>query len=357
MNNFAELSGGVINTIDNITSDTLENKFAYITIVVLVLLYGSLSASKLTKNTVSCLDNPICRLLFLGFLYYISTKNVSLALLILASVVFSICNIHKEKQNLIVVSLMRRRITSHKRRRHQMRILRRRKALKLKLLLKKLMIIMRRRALARRRQVTPKVNKIMDKATQMSKDLGETTPKIIKQIKIENKIAPAAVVVPKEIANKSLIITSETIEKLINGKKISKDDAYSLSKLTREKLITYIKQNEFSFIKDNIVPDNLIINIVRRLNKEKQAATVVKQVAASSPVVSTPSVASSVASPSVASPSVASNKSPSSVSSISSPSSASSDSKSPVITITDTKSASSVSSDVKKPSIIFPSRK
>jgi hypothetical protein len=195
----------------------------------------------------------------------------------------------------------------------------------------------------------------MDKATQMSKDLGETTPKIIKQIKIENKIAPAAVVVPKEIANKSLIITSETIEKLINGKKISKDDAYSLSKLTREKLITYIKQNEFSFIKDNIVPDNLIINIVRRLNKEKQAATVVKQVVASSPVVTSPSVAS----PSVKSlsPSVASNKSPSSVSSISSPSSASSDSKSPVITITDTKSASSVSSDVKKPSIIFPSRK
>jgi hypothetical protein len=360
MNNFAELSGGVINTIDNITSDTLENKFAYITIVVLVLLYGSLSASKLTKNIVACFDNPICRLLFLGFLYYISTKNVSLAILILASVIFSICNIHKEKQNLIIVALMRRRISNHKRRKHQLKLLRRRKALKLKLLLKKLMIIMRRRALARRRQLTPKVNKIMDKATQMSKDLGETTPKIIKQIKIDNNVAP---VVPKEIATKSLIITSEAIEKLINTKQISKDDAYSLSKLTREKLLSFIRNNEFVFIKDNIVPDNLIINIVRRLNKEKQAATVVtaSPVTASpvtaSPVTASPGLVSIVTSPSVVT--VSSIKSPSSVSSVSSPSSISAGSKSPVITITDTKSASSaasVSSDVKKPSIIFPKK-
>jgi len=358
MNNFAELSGGVINTIDNITSDTLENKFAYITIVVLVLLYGSLSASKLTKNIVACLDNPICRLLFLGFLYYISTKNVSLAILILASVVFSICNIHKEKQNLIIVALMRRRISNHRRRKHQLKLLRRRKALKLKLLLKKLMIIMRRRALARRKQLTPKVNKIMDKATQMSKDLGETTPKIIKQIQIDNNIKQSAPVVPTEIATKSLIITSEAIEKLINTKQISKDDAYSLSKLTREKLLSFIRNNEFVFIKDNIVPDNLIINIVRRLNKEKQAPTVVTaSPVTASPVTASPGIVSIVTSPSVT---VSSIKSPSSVSSVSSPSSISAGSKSPVITITDTKSASSaasVSSDVKKPSIIFPKKK
>jgi len=359
MNNFAELSGGVINTIDNITSDTLENKFAYITIVVLVLLYGSLSASKLTKNIVACLDNPICRLLFLGFLYYISTKNVSLAILILASVVFSICNIHKEKQNLIIVALMRRRISNHRRRKHQLKLLRRRKALKLKLLLKKLMIIMRRRALARRKQLTPKVNKIMDKATQMSKDLGETTPKIIKQIQIDNNIKQSAPVVPTEIATKSLIITSEAIEKLINTKQISKDDAYSLSKLTREKLLSFIRNNEFVFIKDNIVPDNLIINIVRRLNKEKQAPTVVTaSPVTASPVTASPGLVSIVTSPSVVT--VSSIKSPSSVSSVSSPSSISAGSKSPVITITDTKSASSaasVSSDVKKPSIIFPKKK
>jgi hypothetical protein len=85
-------------------------------------------------------------------LYYISTKNISLALLILASVVLSMCTIHKQKQNLIIVSMMRRKITSHKRRRHQLKLLRRRKALKLKLLLKKIMIIMKRRMAARKRQ-------------------------------------------------------------------------------------------------------------------------------------------------------------------------------------------------------------
>jgi hypothetical protein len=345
MNTFTELTGGVINSVDTFTSDALNNKFAYITIVVLVLLYGSLSASRLTKNSINCLDNPMCRLLFLGFLYYISTKNISLALLILASVVLSMCAIQKQKQNLIIISMMRRKITSHKKRKHQLRLLQRRKALKLKLLLKKLMIIMKKREAARRKHLTPKVNKILNKATQMSKELGHSTPKLVKQIQKNNNVTPkvnSAKVV--QTLNDSIIIPSESIQRLINMKAITQNDAIELSKLTREKLVSFIKKHEYSTIIKNIVPENLIVKIIKRLNKEKNSTKIVK-----SPVVVTTSPVTTPISVTIPS-------SPSSPSSISSPSSGS---NSPMITITDTKSAStnSVSSVSKGPTIVFPKKK
>ena len=120
--------------------------------------------------------------------------------------------------------MLRRKVTSHKRRRHQLRILRKRKALKLKLLLKKIMIIMRKRDAERRRKLTPKVGKILNKATQMSKDLGHHTPKIIKQIQKTMKVDTKQVA--KEVAKpelvQSLVIPAESIQKLINSNLINK---------------------------------------------------------------------------------------------------------------------------------------
>jgi hypothetical protein len=312
MNTITEFSGGFISNVDNYATSIIDNKYAYITIVILVLLYGSLSASRLTKRTVNCLDNPICRLLFLGFLYYISTKNISLALIILASVVLSMCAVAKHKQNLIIVSMLRRKVTSHKKRRHRMRLLRKRKALKLKLLLKKIMIIMKRRNMILRRKLTPKVGKILDKATSMSKDLGYSTPKLVKQIKDKMNVPSSSVVsVPISVqASKDLItIPSESIERLVRFGQITQNDSDELSKLTREKLLTLIKSHEYSFINGNIIPENLIVKIVQRLRNQNNPRPVITGI----PISSVPST---------------------SPSSISSPSSVSSNSVSPNITLT-----------------------
>ena len=143
--------------------------------------------------------------------------------------------------------MLRRKVTSHKRRRHQLRILRKRKALKLKLLLKKIMIIMKKRDADRRRKLTPKVGKILNKATQMSKDLGQTTPKIVKKIqktmKVDNKD------VAKQAAQlqlvQSLVIPPESIQKLINSQVINTNDYSELVKLTRDKLVSLIKKEEY----------------------------------------------------------------------------------------------------------------
>jgi len=248
------------------------------------------------------------------------------------------CAIQKHKQNLIIVSMMRRKITSHKRRRHHLRLLRRRKALKLKLLLKKIMMIMHRRMAARRRQLTPKVNKILDKATQMSKELGHSTPKLVKQIQDGKIVSSKESAKVKDID--AMTIPSETLEKLLKIKEITKEDANKLGKLDREGLLNLIKPREFQFIKNNIIPENLVLKIVKRLRKmeKKDVTKIVKSPEATPVSLSVPS------SPNSSSPTISS---PSSASSVSSPSSAS-----PIISITDTKSATpSISS---KPTIVFP---
>jgi hypothetical protein len=255
------------------------------------------------------------------------------------------CTIQKQKQNLIIVSMLRRKVTSHKRRRHQLRILRKRKALKLKLLLKKIMIIMKKRDAARRRKLTPKVGKILNKATQMSKDLGQTTPKIVKKIQKTMKVDNKEVAKQAEQLQlvQSLVIPPESIQKLINSQVINTNDYAELVKLTRDKLVSLIKKEEYVFIKNNIIPENIIVKIVKRL-RNKNSTPIVKSpvVLVSSPVLSSP-----------ASPTPVSI--PSSPSSISSPSSASSDAKSPLITITSSPN-SPASSSSGKPNIIFPKK-
>ena len=117
----------------------------------------------------------------------------------------------------------------------------------------------------------------------------------------------------------SLVIPAESIQKLINSNLINKNDSNELAKLTRDTLVSLIKKEEYVYIKNNIIPENIIVKIVKRL-RNKNATPIVKSpvVLVSSPVLSSPPSPT----PTLASP--ASSASPASPSSISSPSSASS---------------------------------
>jgi hypothetical protein len=149
--------------------------------------------------------------------------------------------------------------------------------------------------------------------------------------------------VAKQVAQpqlvQSLIIPAESIQKLINSNVINKNDSVELAKLTRDTLVSLIKKEEYIYIKNNIMPENIIMKIVKRLRKKNDT-----------PIVKSPVVL--VSSPVLSSP----PSPPSSPSSISSPSSASSSQKSPLITITSSPNSPASSSSSDKPNITFPKK-
>jgi hypothetical protein len=113
----------------------------------------------------------------------------------------------------------------------------------------------------------------------------------------------------KKVSVQFVIDSRESIQRLLRFGQITVSDSNELSKLTRERLLTLIKNHEYSFINGNIIPENLIIKIVTRLRNQNNPRPIITGI----PISSAPST---------------------SPSSISTPSSISSNSVSPNITVT-----------------------
>jgi hypothetical protein len=157
--------------IDESVNNFLNNKYIYITTIVLVILFGSLTASRLARNILYLLDNPLSRLLMIGFIYYISTKNVPLAILMLTALVISVNTLNKHRSNILLISILRNNLIKTKPNRYKMN--------KLRKLIKKLkkMIRMKANKKYKNKKLTPKIKTIATKAQNIVNSLGDVTIK------------------------------------------------------------------------------------------------------------------------------------------------------------------------------------
>jgi len=253
INNFV---GSLFSNSDNFVTAILENRYFFITIVIITLLYGSLSTSRLTSNILSLFDNPLTRLTMIGFIYYISTKNVPLAILMLAATITTMNSQNRQRLNYVMISLFRgqllpskrcrmRRMSKRrqsKRRQSKRRQSKRRgskrrqskRSYSIRRRYKLLKKIRKERILRKLEQILDRIDVLLNKrhsrklpkrlirlavkAKEIAKLGGVPTPKIVKQIT-------------------SKLIPVEIINGLLKKKKISADDARKLKELNTKTLL------------------------------------------------------------------------------------------------------------------------
>jgi hypothetical protein len=272
INNFV---GSLFSNSDNFVTATLENRYFFITIVIITLLYGSLSTSRLTSNILSLFDNPLTRLTMIGFIYYISTKNVPLAILMLAATITTMNSQNRQRLNYVMVSLFRgqllpsrrcrmRRVSKRRqskrrqskrrqskrrqskrrqskrsysiRRRYKLlkRIRKERILRKLEHILDRIGVLLNKR---HSRKLPKRLIRLAVKAKEIAKLGGVPTPKIVKQIT-------------------SKLIPVEIINGLLKKKKISSDDAKKLKELNTKTLLN-LKSDDGKKVQQQIIPTKI----------------------------------------------------------------------------------------------------
>lgn len=250
-----------INGIDNNIGSILDNRYLFITLVVLTILFGSLAHSRLTSVLLSLFDTALTRIFLLGSLYYISTKNVSLAILMLTAMVITMNTQNKFRFNYLLLSLFRR---SHSPRfmtqratprsfyirsprssvrsmgglRSSERVkqmkLRKLRQIYLNQILSQLAKAIKK-AQSRKKKLSKKYKKAAKKAKKIAKSIGQTTPKIVKKlIKSTPKLAD-----PK-------LVPSVVVDRLLNQKKISSDEASKLRSIKTSSILELLKSREIS---------------------------------------------------------------------------------------------------------------
>jgi hypothetical protein len=259
INNFV---GSLFSNSDNFVTAILENRYFFITIVIITLLYGSLNTSRLTSNILSLFDNPLTRLTMIGFIYYISTKNVPLAILMLAATITTMNSQNRQRLNYVMISLFRGKLLTSRRcrmrrmskrrqsrRRQSRRQSKRRKSKRryskrsysIRRRYKLLKKIRKERILRKLEQVLDRIGVLLNKrhsrklpkrlirlavkAKEIAKLGGVPTPKIVKQIT-------------------SKLIPVEIINGLLKKKKISADDARKLKELNSKTLLNLLKSTD-----------------------------------------------------------------------------------------------------------------
>jgi hypothetical protein len=170
INNF---SNQIFNTFDEGVNEAINNKYIFITLVILILLFGSLTASRLARNILYLFDHPLSRLLTIGFIYYISTKNVPLAILMLTAMVITMNTLNKHRNNVLLISILRNNITGGKPNR--------RKINKLKKLLRRLSKLLKMRK-NKVKKLTPKIKALTTKATTVVNSLGDVTKNSVMEL-------------------------------------------------------------------------------------------------------------------------------------------------------------------------------
>jgi len=273
-----------ISNVDTTVGDVLQDKYFFIISVVLILLLGSLNSTIVNKQIFYLYDNSLTRLVIMGLIYYVSTKNVSLAVLMLASLLISMNTYNKYKFNLLLMTMMdndqyytmnlrnmkinfRRlvKVVSDMKRAERRRENRRRsiilkkldtlKRQKVKKLFDSLKIIYK--SLAGKNKVPSKLTKLAIKAKKITKALKKKTPKIIKSIaqKIKNVAKSQGKATPKVVKQlsstvdvKDVFIPNTLLKKLLKEKKISTNDAAKLKELTPQTTLKLLREREIKRI-------------------------------------------------------------------------------------------------------------
>jgi hypothetical protein len=273
-----------VSNVDTTVGDVLQDKYFFIISIVLILLLGSLNSTIVNKQIFYLYDNSLTRLVIMGLIYYVSTKNASLAILMLSSLLISMNTYNKYKFNLLLMTMMdndnynridmrsmkinfRRlvQIVSNLKRAERIRRASRRSSIRNKNL-KKLDTLKRKKvkklfdslkiiynSLIGKNRVPSKLTKLAVKAKEITKRLKKKTPKIIKLIaqKIKDIAKSLGKSTPKIVGQlsstlgiKDIIIPNTLLKKLLEEKKITSDEAIKLRKLTPKSILKLLKDRE-----------------------------------------------------------------------------------------------------------------
>ncbi len=214
INNFF---GSIFTNLDKGVTTTLDNKYLFITVVVVTLLIGSLTQSRLSHNILSLYDTPLSRMLMIGFIYYISQKNVPLAILMVTATVVLMNTQNRQRFNIMLISLFRKSLYDRKHRMIDSAI----SQAKLDRLIRKIGRVLKDMKKKKTKKVPKELTKMALKAKSIAKSLGQSTPKIVKDL-----------------------VPSNIIDKLLNEKKISKDDADKLKTIKSNTLLELVRMPE-----------------------------------------------------------------------------------------------------------------
>jgi len=237
---------------DNFVTSVLENRYFFITIVVLFLLYGSLNTSRLTANILACFDSPLNRLTMIGFIYYISTKNVPLAILMLAATVATMNSQNKQKLNFMMVSFFRghvlplRRLIKSKKQNKRLlnyiKYIKSSKKLSRKMSKKSSKRLSKKEKYRRLQILLKKISNYLDKKYS-NENKNILHKNIIKTAKMAKDITKKLKIQTPKIVRRiiSSLIPNEKINNLLKNKKISKEDADKLRKLNTKSLLKLLK--------------------------------------------------------------------------------------------------------------------
>ena len=304
VNNFI---GGAVTSLDTAVTDMLDNKYLFIIIIVLVLLYGSSNESRLTSEMMRLFNSPLSRIFLMGFIYYIATKNVPLAILMLTATIVTMHTHNKRKMNVMMLSLHHNGLlkTGTKKRRRSPKknsSSEQSSESKLNKVLYKLIVGLNKvvetgvslipknltKLAVQAKDMsnamgkpTPKVvQKIAKQIKQTARENGQTTPKVVKKLVSESpKSSPKSSPMssPKSASStRSSSPKSETllspviIKKLVKDKRVSQNQAQNLSKLKSDQVLNLIKPEDVMDLYVNEkISDKLLKKLLEKVSQPK----------------------------------------------------------------------------------------
>jgi len=314
VNNFI---GGAITNLDTTVSDIFDNKYLFIIIIVLVLLYGSSNESRLTTEMQRLFNSPLSRLCLMGVIYYVATKNVPLAILMLVATVITMNTHNKRKINMMMLTLHQNgllRKVSKKRHHKQTSSNKELSEGKLNKVLYKLIVGLNKVVETGVSMIPKNLTNLAVQAKEMSNALGKPTPKIVQKIanqikqtarsngsntpKIVKKLVSAS---PKSASPKSASPKSESpkssspksespkssspkssspkseallspiiIKKLLKDKKINQSQAQKLSALKSNQVLSLIKPEDVMDLYVNEqISNKLLQKLLNKISERK----------------------------------------------------------------------------------------
>ena len=308
VNNFI---GGAVSSLDTAVTDMLDNKYLFIIIIVLVLLYGSSNESRLTSEIMRLFNSPLSRIFLMGFIYYIATKNVPLAILMLTATIVTMHTHNKRKMNIMMLSLHHNGLLktgTRKRRRSSKKYSSREKSSESKLnkVLYKLIVglnkvvetgvslipknltnlaVQAKEMSAAMGKPTPKVvKKIAKQIKQTAKKNGQTTPKVVKKLVSESpksspksspmsspKSSPKSASSTRSSSPKSETLLSPVIiKKLLKDRRVNPSQAQKLSKLKSDQVLNLIKPEDVMDLYVNEkVSNKLLQKLLEKISQAK----------------------------------------------------------------------------------------
>jgi len=323
MESINNLIGGLVTSLDTAVTDMFNNKYLFIIIIVLVLLYGSSNESRLTSEMMRIFNSPLSRICLMGFIYYIATKNVPLALLMLTATIITMQTHNKRKMNVMILSLHRNGLLKRSSKRHHKNDRRSSSSKdlseeKLNKILYKLIVGLNKvvetgvslipksltNLAVKAKQMstamgipTPKiVNKIAKQIKQSAKENGETTPKVVRKLVSESpqslpksspqsspksspqsspksspRSSPKSASSSRNSSPKSETLLSPVIiKKLLKEKKVNTHQAYKLSELKSNQVLNLIKPADVMDLYVNEqISDKLLQKLLEKVSQTK----------------------------------------------------------------------------------------